>query len=422
MRCPVTSTMPTPTQKGGLLHYPLDREYEISVTQTIEDVEEAWTDLAPKDNIFLQYDYLRALEQHPPEKMGFRYMLFFKNGKAIGFAYVQTYFVKMEDSVQKQEIPKGWWARLKFRVQQWFIKKAVFNVLICGNLVLTGEHGHHFTEEGLDPEAEAVLLRKGMDLLQKIEEKKSRKRMHIQMFKDYKEAISGETALKKGLALGRYHEYTIQPSMYMRLPKTWQKFEDYLAAMSSKYRVRAKRAAKKGKALVKRELELEEIAQRCDEIYGLYKNIANNVGFNAYTFHKGYFWALKKHLGDRFKLIGLFLDGELVAFFTTIFNAKEMEAHFLGLNYDYNRSHQLYLNILYSLVDMGIYHQVEKIDFARTALEIKSSVGAVPQEMHCYLRHRNRISNNLIKFVFENLTPQEDWTARSPFKDMSLVQ
>jgi predicted N-acyltransferase len=423
MLCPVTNTMPKPTQKGDLLHYPLDEQHHLSIVQSIDEVDEIWANLAPKDNIFLQNDYLRALEQYPPEKMGFRYLVFYKNDQPIGLAYVQTYFVKMEDSVQNQEAPKGFWAKVKFRLQQWFLKKAVFNVMICGNLVLTGEHGYHFCSSAkLDVQEQASLCNKGIDLLQKLEEKASSKRMHIQMFKDYKSVEHGDTATKQGLAEGRYHEYTIQPSMYMHLPEEWEKYEDYLAAMSSKYRVRAKRAAKKGKDLVKRELSLDEITERCDEIYKLYSNIANSVGFNAYTFHKGYFWALKNYLGERFKLVGLFLDGELVAFYTAIFNGKEMEAHFLGLNYEYNHSHQIYLNILYSLIDMGIYHQMEKIDFARTALEIKSSVGAVAQEMHCYMRHRNRLSSNLIKFIFETLSPEEDWTPRSPFKDMSIVQ
>lgn len=423
MLCSLATSLPQPTQKGDLLHYPLDDEYQLSVVDSIDKVDLSWAAVAPKENIFLQNDYLRALEQHPPQQMGFRYLLFYKENKVIGLAYVQTYFVRMKESVQHQEVPKGWWQRIRYMLQQWFLKKAVFNVLICGNLVLTGEHGYHFiSDSGLSKAEQAALAAKGMDLLQKLEEKSQGKRMHIQMFKDYKEIKKEVDPVKDGLNQGHYHEYTIQPSMYMSLPKEWHKFEDYLAAMSSKYRVRAKRAAKKGKELVKRELSLEEITAHCEEIYDLYKNIADNVGFNAYTFHKGYFWALKKHLGDRFKLVGLFLDGEMLAFYTAIFNGKEMEAHFLGLNYDYNRSHQIYLNILYALIDMGIYHQVEKIDFARTALEIKSSVGAVPQEMHCYLRHRNRLSSNLIKFIFETLNPEEDWTPRSPFKDMSIVE
>jgi hypothetical protein len=71
---------------------------------------------------------------------------------------------------------------------------------------------------------------------------------------------------------------------------------------------------------------------------------------------------------------------------------------------------------------MAIYYRMHSINFARTALEIKSSVGAVPCDLSIYLRHRNRISSSVIKFVFEKLTPEEDWQPRSPFKDMDIVR
>ena len=65
---------------------------------------------------------------------------------------------------------------------------------------------------------------------------------------------------------------------------------------------------------------------------------------------------------------------------------------------------------------------MEIIDFARTALEIKSSVGAVPCDLSIYVRHRNRISGSMMKFIFDYLTPEEEWQPRSPFKDMDIVK
>ena len=47
-----------------------------------------------------------------------------------------------------------------------------------------------------------------------------------------------------------YKEFSIQPKMILHLREDWTTFEDYLAAMTSKYRVRAKRAFKKGTFVV----------------------------------------------------------------------------------------------------------------------------------------------------------------------------
>jgi predicted N-acyltransferase len=293
-------------------------------------------------------------------------------------------------------------------------------VLICGNLLLTGKHGYYFVP-GTDENIAAEIVRQTFDLTQNLLEREQGKHFHIHMHKDYP-CKEKDNAIAPVLKNASYHSFTIQPAMYMRLPESWKNFDDYLEEMQSKYRVRARRAAKKGEELQKKSLSLSEIEALNDEIYALYKGIANNVGFNAFTLHPNYFLGLKKSLGEKFQLIGLFLEGKLVAFFTCIFNGIELEAHFLGLDHDINREYQVYLNILYSIIDMAIYHRMKSINFARTALEIKSSVGAVPCELNIYLRHRNRLSGSVLKFVYEKLTPSEEWQPRSPFKDMDIVK
>lgn len=390
------------------------------LSRNISDLKAAWQSLAPKENKFLQYEYLQALEAHPPQGMGFCYLVFYRDKEAVGLAYYQTYYLDMQESVQKELEGEGLLGSLRKKLQQFFLRQAVFNVLICGNLSLTGEHGFYF-KEGHGPK-QLAWLQEATDRLQTELELSEQKKYQLQMFKDF--ALDGVTEqnLQPILQQEGYHRYRIQPGMYMRLPAHWDSFEDYLAEMSSKYRVRAKRAAKKGKDLEWIALELEEILAQEKEIYALYRNISDNVDFNAYAFDEQYFSALKRELGEDMQLVACYLEGRLVAFYTAIFSGQTLEAHFLGLEHSLNRSHQLYLNILYALVRMGIYRKVEKIDFARTALEIKSSVGAVAQEFDCYLRHRNRISSELMKLVFDYLNPKEEWTPRSPFKDMSIVE
>jgi predicted N-acyltransferase len=396
--------------------------YSVGVVSDIRTISEIWDSISPKDNIFLQSAYLSCLQENPANHMDFRYAVVFEGEKPIGLVYMQTYWIRMEDSINKDksEKPKNFLQKAGGSIRDFFVKKAVFNVLICGNLLLTGKHGYYFVD-GCDENIVAEIVRQTFDLTQSLLEKEQGKKIHIHMFKDYpckeKDAVIGPV-LKKSA----YHSYTIQPAMYMRLPESWKNFDDYLEEMQSKYRVRARRAAKKGEELQKRSLNLTEIEALNDEIYALYKGIASNVGFNAFTLHPNYFLELKKYLGDKFQLIGFFLDGKLIAFCTCIFNGKELEAHFLGLDHEINREYQVYLNILYSIIDMAIYHRMQSINFARTALEIKSSVGAVPCDLSIYLRHRNRISSSVIKFVFEKLTPSEEWQPRSPFKDMDIVK
>ena len=57
-----------------------------------------------------------------------------------------------------------------------------------------------------------------------------------------------------------------------------------------------------------------------------------------------------------------------------------------------------------------------EIIFARTALEIKSSVGAKPKPMYGYVQHKNKVLNKCMPTFFEWFEPKIVWQERNPFK------
>ncbi|MBK7700778.1 MAG: hypothetical protein IPJ39_19635 [Saprospiraceae bacterium] len=54
---------------------------------------------------------------------------------------------------------------------------------------------------------------------------------------------------------------------------------------------------------------------------------------------------------------------------------------------------------------------------SRTAIEIKSTVGAVPHEMYLYLKHQNPIINKTVEHILGFVKPSEAYIIRSPFRD-----
>jgi hypothetical protein len=86
------------------------------------------------------------------------------------------------------------------------------------------------------------------------------------------------------------------------------------------------------------------------------------------------------------------------------------------MNKSYLKEHDLYLNILYKLVQQAIYLKVYKLQFGRTAMEIKSSVGALPQHMFLFVKHVCPIRNFLVHTAVKNLSKNPEWTIRIPFK------
>jgi len=196
----------------------------------------------------------------------------------------------------------------------------------------------------------------------------------------------------------------MQPNMIFELDPNWRTFQDYIDSLSSKYRVRMKRAFKKAAEIRKESLDATSILKNKKRIHQLYLGVANNSDFNSAELHEDY-------------LTGYYLEDQLIGYYTTIKNHSELEAHFLGFDYEQNVIHQTYLNILFDIVKEGIMSGVEKIVFARTALEIKSSVGATPEEMYFYARHRSNFSNRVLQTMVEYLQPKSPkWIQRHPFK------
>jgi len=187
--------------------------------------------------------------------------------------------------------------------------------------------------------------------------------------------------------------------------------------MSTKYRTRAKRAFKKLDGIERRQLSYAEIQQELPTIYRLYRDIANNAGFNMVDLNEQYLAALQRDFGEHYQMFSYYLEGQLVAFYTTIRNQDELESHFLGYEKVLNHDYQLYLNILYDIVKIGIEGGCKRVVFARTALEIKSSVGAVAHELPCYLRHQHSVANKFVPAILDYLKPVEDWQPRHPFKE-----
>ena len=156
-----------------------------------------------------------------------------------------------------------------------------------------------------------------------------------------------------------------------------------------------------------------ELAPRLDE---LYREVANGVGFNVAMLPKNYFVLMKNVFPERFRILGYFLDQQLLGFCTIFQNETEMEAHFLGFDYEANRTYQLYLNMLYDIVKAGIENKSGRIHFGRTAHEIKSSVGAVPVTFLTYARHSNNLLNSLAEKFLKNTREELEWQQRHPFK------
>lgn len=381
------------------------KKYTVQLFTSMQQVEAEWNEYCPMDE-YWQPDYHKALEEAAPGGLKTLYVIFREGEKWAGMAYFQYKKIDLSEALKSGQKESSASAVLRKLVLSWLN----MHTLVLGNMLLTGKYGCHFADDIAKQDRPDLLLW----LTDWVSNWLKSKKINIGpvLIKDFNFGQRFEFPENCGVT-----EFCVQPNMIFTVPENWVDMEDYIEALKSKARIRYRRARNMMQGISSRDLEVDEIEFYQDKMHRLYKNIAENAGFNLFILDKEYFSSLKRKLGSDFVVKAYFNDeGELVGFFTVLKNYDHMDAHFLGYELAFNKEHQLYLNMLFDMIAEGIQKRVRKIFMSRTAVEIKSSVGAVAVDIYCYLFHRNKIYNKLVPSLVKKLYKAEDWQPRSPFK------
>ncbi|KJD34071.1 hypothetical protein PK35_04900 [Tamlana nanhaiensis] len=373
------------------------------------ELPKLWDSFVAHD-AFLQSAYFKAIKKASPENISWFFVGVFKNETLVGVAVTQRVELYLKDIFRDEKD-----RCLKTLFQDWIAKILRGNILVVGNLMQTGQHAMYFDERELTYSAFLKTLLKAVDAIKVSIKKTDHKKIRAVMLKDFFETnpIHKETAVFKKANL---YQVKVQPNMLLSVPKHWHQFDDYIADLTKKYRDRYKRARKKLNGIQTRELTLEAIQEHQNTLHSYYLNVSNNAKFNTFILPENHFYNLKEALQENFKVFGYFLKDELVGFYTLILNNDSLETYFLGYHVEHQYINKLYLNMLYDMLKFGIEHQFKTVVYARTAMAIKSSVGAKAKPMLVYMKHTNVLINALLNPIFKLMNPKQDWEERHPFK------
>ncbi len=374
------------------------------IYSSIAQLPKKWDEVA-YENAFLQTPYLKVLEESAPSNMKCFYVGIFENNSLIGVALAQYLDLnKLESFGERDQC-------IKTFIRNFIFKNFASHALFLGNNMITGQNGYTFNKE-INTMTIAEILSKCADEITSYFKKQNIK-IHIVSFKDFYHESA--TELKKS-TFSLLYEFNTQPNMIFELQNQWKTNTEYKEALTKKYRDQYKRAHKKFEGIETRELSLDEIILKENRIYELYFHVAKNAPFNTFFLAKNHFSSFKRQCGPKFILVGYYLKNELVGFHTLLVNGKTLETYFLGYDEQIQKEKMLYLNMLYNMTQFGIENQFKKIIFGRTALEIKSSIGAKPVIMSGFIYHTNKWINRILPKIFPNLEPSLVWQQRHPFK------
>jgi len=376
----------------------------IEIYESVSELPENWNDLAI-ENIFLSKEYLKVLELSAPSNMHCHFIGLFRENELVGISISQLLDLNKLHSFGERD------KCVKTAIRNVFFNKLCSHILIIGNNMFTGQNAFAFSNK--IEEFEILLgLKSAAEIVKGIFKNKGLK-VHITTYKDFPE--EDLTAFLQA-GFSDYFQYSTQPNMIFDIPIDWKSEQDYIDALSKKYRDQYKRARKKAHGVEKRKMHLDDIIKHEETIYKLYYHVAENAHFNTFFLAKNHFRIFKELLRDKFLFYGYFLEGKLIGFNTIIKNGEVMDTYFLGYDDSIQREKMLYLNMLYDMVAYSINKGFKEIIFARTALEIKSSIGAKPQKMYGFAKHNNAIADLVFEKVYCYLEPEIVWKERNPFK------
>lgn len=371
-------------------------------------------ELAHSQSLFLQAPYLRSLEKAAPPGMSVRYVLARQGEKNLALFYFQILNLSSKELGRIIHFePYGKLLNSISGILDTFIfgvnAREDHYLVICGNMCLSGDYGMIKTE-GFEADRIADLLNQAIEVVSR--DLDDRGKVVAWVVKDFEH---DSNRFHKKLISRRFIRLPMDPIMKMEIPEPWQHINDYVNALSSKYRVRYNQTRKKVAGLRFRALSLNDMDQLSQRIDELYKHVQSNSPVRIFRPDSSYLRQLMIELGEKCRIAGYFNNDQLIAFQCGIIDKEHFEAHHIGMDYHFNKSHSLYLNILFNYIDMAIEAKSSLLSFGRTALEMKTTVGAVPVNFDAYLKFSNRIVNS----VCRTLAPDKagkDWIPRNPFR------
>ncbi|MDA9875674.1 hypothetical protein N9D29_06680 [Flavobacteriaceae bacterium] len=352
-------------------------------------------------NVYFSKSFLKAFERSNPQ-IEFKYITIADaEKKTIALAVVQVISLSVEGTLKNIKV-----ASLIRKLLGLFFCNEHIKILFCGNVFLSGEHGIRCSD-GVSKDEIMSQIGIALDAVAA-----NTKPLHAIFIKDFKEESLKNT--RQFLKFG-YSEINVEPNMIVQLDPKWKTFEDYKNILKSKYRVKANKADSSSSSLKSRLFTEHDFETYKEELQALYQNTIDNASFNAQVLNLNTYIHLRASFKDDFIVKAYFLEDKLVGFLTALVNKNTLDAHFIGLDYRLNKSHAIYPRILNDYVRLGIEKQVSSIDLGRTASEIKTTIGAIPLELSCYIKHKNPFFNSLIKPFFRRIKIKE-FKQHSPFK------
>jgi hypothetical protein len=374
------------------------REQKIDIRQysSVNDLEsDVLEHVNPAQDLYFSRPFLKGFENHHPQ-ISFNYLLL-NTGQESALVVLQNFTVDLESATSHLKLGKTLSKTLQCSLQE-----SAVTLQLCGNVFLSGAYG-------ITASSPAFLKEAYVFVASRMKQKESTSFSFFKDFADVQEVAGDE------IEQLNFMPFHVEPNMLLQIQSDWNDFEKYKNALKSKYRVKVNRADVMSESLSMRELSHQELLDHTDLLQNLFSQVINHADFKSVIFNTATYADWKRDLTDRFICSGYFLGDQLVGFSTALRNGTHLDAHFIGIDYTLNKQHAIYPRMLNDYVRLAIALKCKVLNLGRTSSEIKSTLGAAPQPLVCYMRHKRSLANLIFKPITKNMSAT-DFKMHNPLK------
>ncbi|HET9787626.1 MAG TPA: GNAT family N-acetyltransferase, partial [Pyrinomonadaceae bacterium] len=215
-----------------------------------------------------------------------------------------------------------------------------------------------------------------------------------------------------------YRELETEPNMVLEISPQWRNYDDYLSSLTSKYRKQAKQTEKEVAAAGCRleEIGSEDVARHAEQLHALYLQTHRNARLRLVTLPVTFLPTLAARFGNDMRFTVVKQGEQLLGFVTTLRDGETAVGYYIGFDRKANADFPIYFRLLQAVVDHAIKLGCRRLSLGRTALEPKARLGARPDPLRIWIRHRIPMLNVVVRGLLHTISDHEEPTERHPFK------
>jgi hypothetical protein len=372
-----------------------------------------WDSVTGHRRFFLRRSVLEAIELNCPANLSPRYALLYDEDTPVAAVAAQMVDISgasVWSGPEEENATKGRsLSRALAPAAQRLVAQLEQRVLVAGNLMSWGFNGIAFAD-GINPThiwpgiAEALYrIRRAENLAGQTD---------LILVKD----VTPDEPHAEALRTFSYRPLETEPNMVLQIDPTWRSYDDYLGALDAKYRRNSRDQIKKLAAAGCTMEPLSDITPHAAEIHRLYRAVQSKASVKLVSLPESFLPALARAEPDHFRCTIIRRGEEVLGFISCLRDGDTAIGYYIGFDRDAAAGGiPLYLRLLHTTIDDAIRWGCKRLSLGRTALEPKAALGAKPESMSVWLRHRVPSMNWLVRGMLDAV-PHAEAPERNPFK------